>query len=387
MKIKHFEAATEKEAMLKVKEELGKEALIVNIKNIKPKGIFKVFRKPCVKITAAIDEKNIFVAKNENVKDIDRKENTGFNSYNTNQTTKSLETIEEKIGKIEQIINNQLVNENENSKSKIKSKQNNNIINLLYEQLTENEVSEKVANKLMFGLNELLSEGKVQINNLISVIYKRIIDELGNIDTITLEKGDNPKIILFMGPTGVGKTTTIAKIASHFTINKNSDVALITADTYRIAAVDQLRTYANILNIPVEVVYTNDEIESAIDCFKHKNLILIDTAGRSHKNTDQQEDLKELLDKIPGKEIYLVLSSTTKYKDLLKITENYSHFSDYKIIFTKLDESTSYGNILNLKNETGANLSYITFGQNVPDDISKINPHDIAKRILGGQEY
>lgn len=388
MKIKQFEASTEKEAMLRVKEELGKEALIVSVKNIKPKGVFKVFRKSFVQVTAALDDRNIVVDRNEN--------QVSYNTVNDEQKPmpspiyypNSLENLEKKIKSIEQVIGQQKKTDKiDRNRAPINQEtyENTPIIKLLYEQLLENEVSEQIANRLMKNLKESLISGNIKINNLISIVYKRIIKELGDIETIKINRGKS-KVVLFIGPTGVGKTTTIAKIASHFTISKNMNVGLITADTYRIAAVEQLRTYANILDIPVEVVYSNDEIQDAINRFKDKDLVLIDTAGRSHKNKEQEEDIKELIEAIPEKEVYLVLSITTKYKDLTKITDMYSQLADYKVIFTKLDESICYGNMLNVKEKTGAKLSYITFGQNVPDDISEINSFEIARSILGGQE-
>ena len=123
-----------------------------------------------------------------------------------------------------------------------------------------------------------------------------------------------------------------------------------------------------------------------MDDFKGYDIILIDTAGRSHKNREQRDDIEKLIMSVPEeqREIYLVVSATTKYKDLVKITEAYAEISKYVLVFTKLDETGCIGNILNVKMMTGAPLSYATFGQNVPDDISKINPQTIAKQLLGG---
>jgi flagellar biosynthesis protein FlhF len=384
LKIKQFEAKTEKQAMLQVKEEFGKEALIVSVKNIKPKGVFKLFKSPCVQVTAALDERNISATK-ENLNIEDFKKNIAIKNDNIYNSTTS-QNIQDKISKIEEIINNNtkdsnrlIINENEQISNK-----NIPLIELIYKQLTENEVDEKVANKIMMGLNDSLAKGNIKMNDVISIIYKRIIDELGNIETIDISN-KKPKVIVFVGPTGVGKTTTIAKLASHYSMDKEQNIGLITADTYRIAAVEQLRTYANILNIPVEVVYSNEEIESAIERFRDKDLIFIDTAGRSHRNEEQQAEIEKLLQSIPDKEVYLVLSITTKYNDLIRITEIYNQMTDYKVIFTKLDESQCVGNILNIKDKIDAKLSYVTFGQNVPDDIIEVNPHEIAKSILGGQ--
>jgi len=387
LKIKQFEARTETEAMLQVKEEFGKNALIVSVKTLKPKGIFKLFKKPHAQITAALDEK----AATAEVKQKDafkaRLEALGDHHYQSRTSE-----IEEKITKIEQLLKKNDTKLADPSVTKaIQSQQvdepihteNFPLVNLIYEQLLENEVDEKVINKLMFGLNESLSKGTVQMNDLISIIYQRIIDEIGDVEPINLE-GNGPKLVVFIGPTGVGKTTTIAKLASYYSINQSMDIGLITADTYRIAAVEQLRTYGNILNIPVDVVYTNEEVQASIEGFADKDLIIIDTAGRSHKNQEWQADIKALLEIIPDKEVYLVLSATTKYKDLMHIAKKYQEIADYKIIFSKLDESTCVGNILNVRHRIGATMSYVTFGQNVPDDFTELNPHDIAKSILGG---
>ncbi len=186
----------------------------------------------------------------------------------------------------------------------------------------------------------------------------------------------------------MGKTTTIAKIASTLKLNKKAKVALVTSDTYRIAAVEQLRTYANILSVPMQVIYTPEEMETAKEDFKDYDVVLVDTAGRSHKSIDQRDDLEKLIHTVEeeAREVYLVMSATTKYVDLVKITEAYSEIANYRVIFTKLDETGSIGNILNIRMLTGADLSYTTCGQNVPDDIGKLDTQETAKQLLGGSD-
>jgi flagellar biosynthesis protein FlhF len=221
------------------------------------------------------------------------------------------------------------------------------------------------------------------MDQIITTLYNRIVKKISDVEPIHL-KDNNKNVAVFVGPTGVGKTTTIAKIASYFTLNLGKKVGFITADTYRIAAVEQLRTYSNILNIPIKIVYNANEMAQAIEQYKEVDLILIDTAGRSHKNKEQQKELMILLDTITNKEVYLVVSLATKYMDLKKICDAYKDVVGYKLIFTKLDETSSFGNIINIKERTGARLSYVTFGQNVPNDISEFDIHDIAKKTLGG---
>ncbi len=409
MKIRKYEGGNEKEAMLKVKDELGSEALIVSVKNIKPRGIYKLFKKPYVEVTAAIDDHSVFddgdreptipkkvvatkaptmdVASEDENKVylerfkslIDKLPNEGgpFTKSSNKVSDVQLDHDHEE-GKNSDVTEDSEINQGENHEVV-----NAAIIKAVYEQLIDNEVREDIVNQLTAGLEQLHSDSTEEVTDVVSVIYKRIVKLLSAKETIN---SDVKNTIFFVGPTGVGKTTTIAKIASFFTLNLGKEVALITSDTYRIAAVEQLRTYANILNIPIKVVYSSQELADAVDHFSNKDLILIDTAGRSHKNIEHQNELRELLEVVDNKEVYLVLSVATKYKDLINISKVYDDITKYKIIFTKLDETSSYGNVLNMKLHTGAKLSYVTFGQNVPDDISDINPHEIAKQVLGGDE-
>ena len=198
-----------------------------------------------------------------------------------------------------------------------------------------------------------------------------------------------PKVVFFVGPTGVGKTTTIAKIASKFCVEEKKKVALLTADTYRIAAAEQLRTYANILEVPFRIVYSASEMEQYYQEFGNFDYILVDTAGHSHLNEEQKINSNVMLhslDDTAETEVYLVISATTKYRDLISIADIYKEMAEYALIFTKLDETTCYGNLLNLRLYTGAELSYVTCGQNVPEDIDKFNPQKTVKQILGGKQ-
>ena len=200
-------------------------------------------------------------------------------------------------------------------------------------------------------------------------------------------KGKKPQIAFFIGPTGVGKTTTIAKIASKFKVEQGKRVAFLTADTYRISATEQLRTYANILDAPLTVIYAPEELPAAVSKLSDYDLIFVDTAGFSHKNEVQREDTKKLLQLLGTQYqtiVYLVLSATTKYRDLKEICDMYRSISDYSLIFTKLDETSAYGNLLNIKLYADADISYMTNGQNVPDDIAVFQSQEIVKKLLGG---
>ena len=258
-------------------------------------------------------------------------------------------------------------------------------IQLIYNQLILNEVDEKFANQIISEIEGTLKRDS-SMDNILSSVYQKIVLKLGQPKTISLD-GNTPKFVFFIGPTGVGKTTTIAKIASKFKVEEKAKVAFVTSDTYRIAAVEQLRTYANILGIPMKVVYNEDDLVNTRKDFEDFDIVFVDTAGRSHKNKNQRDDIENLINIIPEseREIYLVLSATTKYRDLITITEAYSEITNYNLIFTKLDETSTVGNIFNIRMFTNAPLSYATFGQDVPDDIERIDAQSIAKQLLRGQ--
>lgn len=402
MNIHKYKGQTEKEAMTAIKTELGPEALIVSVKHVRPKGVFKLFRKSFVEVTAAVDDRAISddriertlpkislnaasIQKNnktmlEQKVDHEDSELDEFKRFIEKFSEKQEKVIEKPAEKSIEIIPETIPETQE--EIKIDDPTDIPMLRVIYEQLLENEIDEKYANELMAGLVEYVYGNETNIDDIVSIIYKRIVKNMSDYDTIEINKMN--KNIFFIGPTGVGKTTTIAKIASLFSLNYGKDVALITSDTYRIAAVEQLRTYANILGIPIKVVYSREEMMEAIDFFSDKELVLIDTAGRSYKNQEHQQELKELLEAVSDKEVFLALSVATKYKDMLKMVNIYKAMTEFRVIFTKLDETVSYGNIFNIRKATGVRLSYITFGQNVPDDISEINPHEIAKSLLGG---
>jgi flagellar biosynthesis protein FlhF len=180
----------------------------------------------------------------------------------------------------------------------------------------------------------------------------------------------------------VGKTTTLAKLTAQYALMMKKDVGIITCDTYRIAAVEQLKTYCEIMDVPVKVVYQPRDIMEAMEGYRGKDLILVDTAGRSHRDKMRLVELQNLLKNLGQQQIFLVISATTNYKNCLDILESYSFLEDYRVLITKIDENVTNGIILNLALKSGRPLSYITTGQNVPDDIEKVDGERVASLIL-----
>jgi flagellar biosynthesis protein FlhF len=191
------------------------------------------------------------------------------------------------------------------------------------------------------------------------------------------------RVVALVGPTGVGKTTTIAKLAANYRLREKRRVGLITVDTYRVAAVEQLRTYADIIDLPMEVVATPREMREAVARMSHLDLILMDTAGRSPRDEVKIQELKSMLGEAEPDEVHLVLSSTAGARSLIATTERFADAGTTAILLTKLDEANSLGNLVSLVRACRLPISYLTDGQNVPDDITVAEQRRMANMLLG----
>ncbi|MBR6258370.1 MAG: flagellar biosynthesis protein FlhF [Lachnospiraceae bacterium] len=406
MVIKKYQAKTEEEAVEAAKKELGDDITVIHSRNVKPKGFFAFLKKMQVEITVAKEEEmdrpqntaKETLAQVNRLREKAEKENTEapLPERSENNTEPKVDAaVEAKLENIQNLLEQKLSRHSEEEKEKKtakaaadtqdddKRRELMEFRRLLYNTLVENEVSERVANELVDDIEQNCPDD-MQMEHVLSHIYQKIILKFGRPGLISPgEKG--PKVVFFIGPTGVGKTTTLAKIASKMRLAQNKRVVLFTTDTYRISATDQLKTYAGILGTPFHIIYTPEELEETYAKYRDADYILIDTAGHSHNNVEQKKDMSEFISVLDGKaecEYYLVVSATTKYKDLLAIADAYKELADYRLIFTKLDETEECGNLLNLKLHTGASLSYVTNGQNVPDDIEEFNPQAMARGLL-----
>jgi flagellar biosynthesis GTPase FlhF len=256
------------------------------------------------------------------------------------------------------------------------------VLERMRQRLLQQDIDTPLADRILAKVRALVPDnaGDEEIRRQTERV---LLAALGEPDTIRLRQDGQPCVAAFIGPTGVGKTTTLAKIAADFSLVKGKKVGLITADTYRIAAVEQLKTYAEILNLPVTVVYAPSDMPAAIRAHQDKDLILIDTAGRSHRNRQQFDELRQLLSATPLDEVFLVLSANTGRAACMEVLERYSFVRDYKLLFTKLDETPVSGVIFNARLKTGKPLSYVTAGQSVPDDLSIADPRSLATTAAG----
>lgn len=415
MIIKKYLAKTETQAIEMAKEDLGSNAVVMNIKKISPKGLAKLFMKGKVEVTAAIDENVEYRSAEKNV----AKETAETPRFipdivaDDNAEAGKTDSIEEKLNSLQKMLEKQMT-EKEDSQSTTEVEQKQKVSfsekkeeaekkeepvskeeykarackDLIRKQMRQSEVEEEQIDAIMKEIDESLPKDAA-LDQILAAMYQKIILMLGQPYTLD-QKQENKKetkYVFFLGSTGVGKTTTIAKIASKLKLEKNKKVILATADTYRIAAVEQLKTYANILSVPLKVIYTPEELGEMKEEMEDYDICLIDTAGCSHRNKEQLKDIQKLLEQIPitSREVYLVLNAATKYRDLKEIADVYKELTDYSIIFTKLDETSSAGVMLNMRLYTKRPLSYVTWGQNVPDDIGKVDAQKIAKKLLGGK--
>lgn len=445
MTINKFQGKTEEEALEKAKSEMGQGVVIMNVKVVKPKGLFGFMKTPYYEVTAAMEEREepdeakpayergtINLAADEQISlprpgaperetmpktpapepfseaaravgDILNAHTASENDFvpmrggegaEKKSSMSDTDLIEERLENLQQFLEKKLTNDvappAKKEMEQILPNDDDNedsvrIFRMLYQTLLDNEVDEIYVNQLLDDVMKVARKGS-SMDFILSHVYQKMILKFGNPKVVHRNETEQ-RIVFFVGPTGVGKTTTIAKIASKFKVEYGKKVAFLTADTYRISATEQLKTYANILDAPLTVVYAPEELAQAVDKLSDYDLIFVDTAGFSHKNEAQREDTKNLIS-VLGEEhqkiVYLVLSATTKYRDLKEICDIYRSISDYSLIFTKLDETSAYGNLLNIKLYSGADISYMTNGQNVPDDIEVFQSQEIVKKLLGG---
>ncbi|MCR4936637.1 MAG: flagellar biosynthesis protein FlhF [Lachnospiraceae bacterium] len=421
MIIKKYTAATEEEALASARKELGDDCILMHSKNVKKGGLFSFLKKPLVEITVAKEEESDRQAGKaareakeakeaeslkEKVAAVDRvrqkAEEDGTFEKKASETKPvikeaAVENMEKKLDDIQSLLEKKFLNnaapaekkeeagEKEAETRKTGFSEGESLLRVLYNKLIANEVTEDVANRVVSEADTAVADDE-QLEHVISGIYQKIILKFGRSECINpASKG--AKVVFLIGPTGAGKTTTLAKLASNLSVTEGKAVAMLTADTYRIAAAEQLRTYASILGSPFEVIYSPEELLESCRKFKASDYIFVDTAGHSHKNDEQRKLTEDLINTVRAEfetEVYLVLSASTKLKDLLSAADAYTGMGDVRLLFTKLDETDCLGNLLNLRMHTMAPMSYVTAGQDVPGDIEAFNAQETVKKILGG---
>lgn len=436
MLVKTFQAPTMAEALRLVKAELGPDAMILSTKKEKQGGILGFFGKQVVKVTAAIDHHRPAPPPPPPVRERPERERTTKEEFENSMLAplaRELRDLREKVevmskrdeelrqrqseqaavvadapGKagdgginlnniprqdleeIKKLLLNTLVKSQEGG---IKSVQWPDAAMQgtapapapaaekppLVRELERQGIEPDLQGKIIETVNTLpMGQGEETLKGRLGEAFGRLIRFAGNLRM----KKNAPRIIALVGPTGVGKTTTTAKLAAMYALNRGNKVALITMDIFRVGAVEQLKTYTKIMGIPLEVASTPKELERAVERHSDCDLILIDTAGRSHKDSDKLEEMKGFLETTIQSDIYLCLSATTKDRELEVILNRFSIFPISKVVFTKLDECESVGCIVNLLLKANLQIAYFTTGQRVPEDIEVATSEKLAELIL-----
>lgn len=379
MNIKKFTGKSMNEIMAQVQAEFGDNAMIIQSKKIKTGGLFGLFAKEEIEVLAAADTRkseSSEVKKNgksrkykevqqqaERKNEVLSRETPESRVFESIQGRGDSGRLEEEIEEIKAVVK-QL---NSRFKKAFISEEEENI---------ERRKTESVDRLRSLGISQPLSEELVRslesggeeytTENLIAAIDKRFGKICSNGYNSIGEKYN-----VFVGPTGVGKTTTLAKLASGIAIRENRKIGFLTLDTYRISAVEQLKTYAEILNSPIEVAYDISDIEGALLRLANRDILFIDTAGRSHKNRAHMAELKETLDGIQNKNVFLVISANHHIDDIKNLIKRYDFLEDFHLIVTKLDETDRSGLILDIMDFCKKAPVFLTYGQNVPDDIEE----------------
>lgn len=443
MIIKKYVVKNVNEAMNKIRYELGKDAIIISQRKVRKPGFSGLFSGKLIEVTAAVensikDDKPEKIVKGDIVseedefkksiesikklmeneiavtKDIEKtsslnnmilehnanvekerkssvidsvigsddddsvlqaKDYTNISAKIGTDDKLSVESVHKEVEELKDLINKVIADKTEDDKKLSGVEKENSKVDLepFIDKLKELDIDEEFHEDILKSASEY-KDDSLDDTEILRDIFER--------DILVTNKGLKGRVVL-VGPTGVGKTTTIAKLAGRLALIEKKKVGLITIDTYRIGAIEQLKTYAEIMNIPFKVVITIKEMEDAIESMKDCDVILIDTTGRSSKNTMQISELRAFVQKAEPDYINMVISATTKNKDIKSILKGYSELEYESIIITKLDETTVYGSIYNISRNANKPVSFITIGQNVPDDIKVSTKEELTRFILG----
>lgn len=359
--VRKYQAKTIQEALGMVRADMGRDAIIVHTRKVN-KRVLGVWKRELVEVWAS---------DNPELENLRRPQ---ANSQPAEREPSSrVEQLEHEIENLKEMIQH-LARQGAAvvpNTSPPEPPQRNTWLN----RLQQNDVEETVAQEL---LNNLTPNGLSE-----AALQTHIAQRINTSGAIAVESG-RPKVVMLVGPTGVGKTTTIAKLAAQYALIQKRCVGLVTIDTYRIAAVEQLRTYSQIIGVPIQVVYSSAELPAAMREFEGMDLVFVDTAGRSQRNSMQIAELKNCCERLSNCEMHLVLSSTTKTRDLYDVMERFSVLPINHLIWTKLDESTTFGNIVNVAVKYPLPISYVTMGQRVPEDVEVAEANKLAALVIGG---
>lgn len=357
MRVKQFRASSMKECLDEIRRELGREAVILHSRRYRTGGFLGLFTQTMFEVTAAVETGSALDSRGQLSPARPLAPVLPAGEVATARDTaigKELAELKRMIGRVVDQLDGD--NGHQRYPTAVRS-----LLEILAANGIEEELREIIGDELM--VRQPLVAGPA--TQVLGAAMHRLVPRPEPLAAATGVR----RVIAMIGPTGVGKTTTIAKLSARTALFQRRNVALVTVDTYRIAAVEQLKTYGDIMGIAVEVASTPRELKKALDAHRDKEFVFIDTAGRSHRNSGQMSELRAFLEAAKPSETHLVLAANTGQRILDQILQAYSEVGYDKLLFTKLDETAQLGCILNTAYRAKKPLSYFTVGQSVPDDI------------------
>lgn len=380
MIIKRYLVSNMNEALTRIRHELGRDAVIIAQRKVRKPGVKGFFQGKLIEVTAAVEN-----GKKEEEKERKIQEDSFQSSLEALKKVMDIESVDKRKEDI-------VVEKEKNIKKSLEKdgevpSLEKEVLEMkaLLNKVIKNTEREEKKDELLDLLNsydidfEFYDELKKQIENIDNP--KEELQEIIK-NSLQVSNLDLKGRVVLVGPTGVGKTTTIAKLAGRLSLVEKKKVGLITIDTYRIGAVEQLKTYAEIMDIKFKVVITMKEMEEAVEELKDCDVILIDTTGRSSKNSMQISELRAFVQKANADFCNLVISATTKTRDIKTIIDGYKELQFKNIIITKLDETSTYGSLYNISKRAEKPISFITIGQGVPEDIKIPTKEELSKLIF-----
>ena len=392
MLVKRYHANDMQQAMDTVIRELGSDAVILNSRKVRKKGLKNLFRKPVLEVMVAYDPADVPSVKKQKSADgtgagagtgtgIDKgqKEQGHAAASRAAVANEQFERLDKRIDSIDTMLS-EFIEKFSFVKRDITYDYPEEVQEMLL-RMIDNQVREELAHSLAKEAETMLR--KQPDTSAAEIMEHLILEQLGRAEPI-LHKKFTQKVILVLGPTGVGKTTTIVKLAADFSVKQKKKVGIINTDTFRIGAQEQLQTYADILGVPLQVIYRAEELEDALESMSDRDIIFVDTAGKRPGDEQHKDDMLDIVRILKPEDILLCLSATTGFASIKEMVDTYGFVDDYRLMITKLDETKYRGALLNISWYTQRPLAYVTTGQNVPDDIEVVDVESIARQLIRG---
>jgi len=382
MNVKRYQVESMQEAMDLARRELGSDAVMISQSKVRKKGLKNLFRKSVLEVTFTYDPTQTPSAKKldmnympNNIESIKKE----YGNIKSTVSSEHFEQLDKRMNSFEDKLT-EFLDKFDYVKRNITYDYPEEIQDLLT-KLIDAQVMDELAHSLAQEADQMQRQQPgVDAKEIVEHL---LLEQFGRPEPI-LHKKFTQKVILVLGPTGVGKTTTIVKLAADFAVKQKKNVGIINTDTYRVGAKEQLQTYADILGAPLQVVYNLNELDDAMEAMSDRDIIFVDTAGKRPGDEQHKEDLLEIIRILKPEDTLLCLSATTSFASIMEMVDIYGFVDDYRLLITKLDETKHRGSVLNISWYTKKPLAYVTTGQDVPNDIEVADVEKITKQIVRG---